>query len=130
MQCKVLKLVNGETIMGSILDEGKTYVDVFRPVKIMINIRGETTYNVVLMKWDPIMNYNTPSRIFKTGILSVNEPTKEFLDSYIDVYNEYDMIKENKEPQSNIETVDDLSEELDKLMSLMTPKNTSNTTFH
>ena len=125
MQCKILKLVNGETIMGSIVEEGKTYVDVYRPLKIAISMRGEATMNVVLIKWDPTMDFSTPSRIFKSGILSVNEPNKDFLDSYVEVFNEYDN-KENNTKE--IETVDDLAEELEKLVEMMSSSNTH--TFH
>jgi hypothetical protein len=131
MFCKVLKLINGETILGGITEETKTYVDIFRPVKVAISSRDTKSYNVILLKWDPTIDYETPTRIFKTAIVSVSEPTEDFLNSYKEIYEEFDnkQITEDVEEESSINTVDDLSEELEKLMHLMS-KNSSNTTFH
>ena len=36
MYCKVLKLSTGETIIGSIIEETKVYVDVEKPIKIVV----------------------------------------------------------------------------------------------
>jgi hypothetical protein len=131
MFCKVLKLINGETILGGITEETKTYVDIFRPVKVAISSRDTKSYNVILLKWDPTIDYETPTRIFKTAIVSVSEPTEDFLNSYKEIYEEFDnkQTTEDVEEESSINTVDDLSEELEKLMHLMS-KNSSNTTFH
>ena len=126
MFCKVLKLINGETILGSIVEETKTYVDVFRPVKVAISARDSKSYNVLLLKWDPTIDYSTPTRLFKSAIVSVSEPTEDFLNSYKEVYEEYD--NDSKEESKEIETVDDLAEELEKLVEMMSSSNTH--TFH
>lgn len=130
MHCKVLKLATGETIIGSVETEGATYVDVHRPIKILIAPRGEETFNVVMIKWDPTVDFNLPVRLFKSAIVSVAEPANEFRKSYLEIYEDYDQktSSKNKEEDLELNTVDDLSAELEKLVSMM--KNTSNTTYH
>jgi hypothetical protein len=130
MHCKVLKLATGETIIGSVETEGATYVDVHRPIKILIAPRGEETFNVVMIKWDPTVDFNLPVRVFKSSIVSVAEPANEFRKSYLEIYEDYDQktSSKNKEEDLELNTVDDLSAELEKLVSMM--KNSSNTTYH
>ena len=130
MHCKVLKLATGETIIGSVETEGATYVDVHRPIKILIAPRGEETFNVVMIKWDPTVDFNLPVRLFKSAIVSVAEPANEFRKSYLEIYEDYDQktSSKNKEEDLELNTVDDLSAELEKLVSMM--KNSSNTTYH
>ena len=130
MYCKVLKLATGETIIGSVETESATYVDVHRPIKILIAPRGEETFNVVMIKWDPTVDFNLPVRVFKSSIVSVAEPASEFRKSYLEIYEEYDQKTSLKDKEEDLElnTVDDLSAELEKLVSMM--KNSSNTTYH
>jgi hypothetical protein len=130
MYCKVLKLATGETIIGSVETESATYVDVHRPIKILIAPRGEETFNVVMIKWDPTVDFNLPVRVFKSSIVSVAEPANEFRKSYLEIYEEYEqkISSKGKEEDLELNTVDDLSAELEKLVSMM--KNSSNTTYH
>jgi hypothetical protein len=130
MYCKVLKLATGETIIGSVETESATYVDVHRPIKILIAPRGEETFNVVMIKWDPTVDFNLPVRVFKSSIVSVAEPANEFRKSYLEIYEEYEQKTSSKDKEEDLElnTVDDLSAELEKLVSMM--KNSSNTTYH
>lgn len=130
MHCKVLKLATGETIIGSVETESATYVDVHRPIKILIAPRGEETFNVVMIKWDPTVDFNLPVRVFKSSIVSVAEPANEFRKSYLEIYEDYEQKNSSKDKEEDLElnTVDDLSAELEKLVSMM--KNSSNTTYH
>lgn len=130
MYCKVLKLATGETIIGSVETESATYVDVHRPIKILIAPRGEETFNVVMIKWDPTVDFNLPVRVFKSSIVSVAEPATEFRKSYLEIYEEYEQKTSSKDKEEDLElnTVNDLSAELEKLVSMM--KNSSNTTYH
>lgn len=130
MHCKVLKLSTGETIIGSVETESVTYVDVLRPIKILIAPHGEETFNVVMVKWDPTVDFNLPIRVFKTSIVSVAEPGHQFKKSYLEIYDEYENKNkvENEKEELDFDTVDDLSKELEKLVSMM--KSSANTTLH
>jgi len=130
MICKVLKLSTGETLIASIETEASTYIDVVRPIKILIAPYGEDTFNVVMVKWDPILDFNLPIRVFKTSIVSVAEPKYQFKKSYLEIYDEYENKNkvENEKEELDFDTVDDLSKELDKLVSMM--KSSANTTLH
>lgn len=128
MYCKVLKLLTGETIISSISQETKTYIDVEKPIKIIIAPTGKDSFNVMLVKWDPIVDFNLPVRIFKQSIVSVAEPSQDFRDSYMEIYNKYD-VKESKSEERD--EIDDLSDELEALVDMLA-KHTSNSnaTYH
>lgn len=105
MICKVIKLVTGETIMGSITDETQHYVDVYRPIKLYVVPRGEHAMSVMLAKWDHITDYETSTRVFKTGILSVGEPSLNCVDSYNEWYAHCDLpeeIEQEEEAENRI----------------------------
>jgi len=126
MICKVLKLTTGETLIASIETESTTYVDLHRPIKILIAPRGTDSFSVMMIKWDSSMNFALPVRVFKSSIVSVAEPDQQFKESYMDIFNEYE--NRNAENELKFDTVDDLSNELEKLVSMM--KSSANTTLH
>jgi hypothetical protein len=128
MYCKVLKLSTGETIIGSIVEETKIYVDVEKPIKVVVAPIGKDSFNVMLIKWDPMTDFNLPSRIFKTSIVSVGEPTHDFRESYMEIYNKYD--SKEDEIVSERDEVDDLSDELETLVNVLGNKTSSNATYH
>lgn len=127
MYCKVLKLSTGETIIGSIVEETKIYIDVEKPIKVVVAPRGKDSFNVVLVKWDPTVDFDLPSRIFKTSIVSVGEPTKDFRESYMEIYNKYDSKEDN---ESERDEIDDLSDELEALVEMLGKQASSNATYH
>lgn len=130
MYCKVLKLSTGETIIGSVVEETKGYVDVEKPIKVLVIPRGTDSFQVMLIKWDPTTNFDLPARIFKSSIVSVAEPNDEFRTSYMEIYNKYE---EKQEIVSAIEeepsSVDDLSEELETLVEMLS-QSSNNVTLH
>jgi hypothetical protein len=124
MFCKILKLSSGETIISDISEETKTYVDVFRPIRLMHMNRGEKTVQVYFAKWDPSVDLTKPIRIFKSAIVSVAEPDEDFLESYTEIYNNYDddenvKVKSEDSSDKELETVEDINGSLDELMRLM-----------
>jgi len=129
MICKILKLSTGETIIASIETESATYVDILRPIKIILVPQGKESFNVLMVKWDPSINFELPVRVFKTSIVSVSEPEISFKESYADIFNDYENEDVEDELQfDDIKNVDDLSKELEKIVSMM--KSSANTTLH
>lgn len=129
MYCKVLKLSTGETIIGSVVEETKGYVDVEKPIKVLVIPRGTDSFQVMLIKWDPTTNFDLPARIFKSSIVSVAEPNDEFKTSYLEIYNKYEEKQELVSAVEESNDVDDLSEELETLVEMMS-QSSNNVTLH
>lgn len=131
MLCKVLKLSNGDTIIGNITEESRSYIDVHRPVKILVQVKGETTFGIALVKWEMVSDFEYPARVFKHSIVSVTEPTEEFKENYLEIYHQYEKeektsettkLEEDKEFGENITRIEDY-------LRQMMGSNTKNT-FH
>jgi hypothetical protein len=131
MFCKVIKLSNGETIIGSITKEERNYILVERPIRSQIVPIAEGTYRVMLVRWDPTMDFSLPVKVFKENIISVGEPTKEFLESYLDVYNNYESyLLQDEEEEIEDETEDKVdNEKIEAIMKLLSGPG-ANTTIH
>jgi hypothetical protein len=126
MFIKVFRMSTGESIIASVVEETKEYIDLYRPIKLYFAPKGETSVGVMMMKWDYIVNFEHPTRVFKNSIVSVAEPTENFKDSYMEFYNQYDSPVEEEEDEE-----DDTSSNLNKIIDLLKvlgPK--ANTTFH
>ena len=122
MICKVIKLVTGETIMGSITEETKYYVDVYRPIKLYVVPKGEHAMSVMLAKWDHISDYDVATRVFKTGILSVGEPSLNCIETYNEWYTQCDDLPDEPE-QDEDETENRIPEILKDVFERMANTN-------
>ena len=127
MYCKVLKLLTGETIICSIAQETKTYIDVEKPIKILVAPVGKDSFNVMLVKWDPTVDFSLPVRVFKQSIVSVAEPNNDFRESYMEVYNKYDVKEFDSKERDEI---DDLSDELERLVEMLSKHSSNTATYH
>lgn len=138
MFCKILKLSNGETIISDIYEESKTYIDVFRPIRLMHLNQSGKTVQVFFARWDPSVDLKKPIRIFKSAIVSVADPEQDFLESYEEIYKNYDEDDSVEKDEENdldkdqeLESVEDINESLDELMKLMLEaSNKSKQTVH
>lgn len=127
MICKIIKLVTGETIAGDVVEETALYIDVMRPVRLVVAPKGDHSVSILFGKWDYTVNFDLPVRIFKTGLVSVGEPMDDFKKSYKEVYEEVD-----KETLSFEDDEDDLSSELEEIVKALSTasSNTENKTYH
>ena len=86
--CKVLKLTNGETIIGIISKETISYLEVSMPYKLAtINLSNGKSH-LVAQEWDTIINSEVPVRVFKTAIVAVAEPNNDIMKSFISLADE------------------------------------------
>jgi hypothetical protein len=129
MLCKVLKLTNGDTLIGNIVEESKSFVEVHRPMKVVVVPRDEHTYSLSVMKWDPLMNFSIPARIFKHCIVSVSEATTEIIRIYGQAYDGFDsddehddMIEDDKEIESE-NRMSEIKEEIERMRASMVSSN-------
>lgn len=128
MICKILKLSNGDTVAGNIVEETSIYIDILRPVQLMIVPKGKNSVTILFGKIDHTINYEQPIRIFKSGIIFVGEPDSDFMQSYTEMYNS---LERKLSFEDEDEVPDDLSNELQEIMKkLEATSNTSNKTYH
>ena len=125
MLCKVLKLTNGDTLIGNVVEESRGYIEVHRPMRVVLvpRISDDHTFSLSMMKWDPLTNFDLPSRIFKQSIVSVSEATSEIIRVYGEAYREFDS---NEEDEIEIQPDDRMSEikdEIDKMRATITSSN-------
>jgi hypothetical protein len=128
MLCKVLKLSSGETVIGNITEESRGYVEVHRPLKVVLHPTPTGNMAVALMKWDPVADFDLPSRIFKQSIVSVSEPSDEFKENYIEIYDKYSKKDfEVEVPEKEDDTSENLSKIEEMLKEMMQSSNTKHT---
>jgi len=109
--CKVLKLSNGETIIGNVSKETPSYIDVEMPLKILLMIHPqESRMNMSVMKWDPGFDYKYPVRVYKNSIVACAEPTELMVKNYAELIIENSSRKENDEDE--ITELNDIMTEL------------------
>jgi hypothetical protein len=127
MLCKVLKLTNGDTLIGNVVEESRGFIEVHRPMRVVVVPKNDYTYSLSFTKWDPLMNYSIPARIFKQSIVSVAEATTEIIKVYGEAYEEFDL---EIEPDTEIDDenqsedrMSEIKEEIDRMRVAMTSSN-------
>ena len=125
MLCKVLKLTNGDTLIGNVVEESRSYIEVHRPMKVVLapRISDNHMFSLSMMKWDPLTNFDLPSRIFKQSIVSVSEATSEIIRVYGEAYKEFESSEEDEIEIQPDDRMSEIKEEIDKMRSTMTSSN-------
>ena len=125
MLCKVLKLTNGDTLIGNVVEESRSYIEVHRPMRVVLvpRVSDEHSFSLSMMKWDPLTNFDLPSRIFKQSIVSVSEATSEIIRVYGEAYIEFDSNEEDEIEIQPDDRMSEIKEEIDKMRSTMTSSN-------
>jgi hypothetical protein len=125
MLCKVLKLTNGDTLIGNVVEESRGYIEVHRPMRVVLvpRVSDIHSYSLSMMKWDPLTNFDLPSRIFKQSIVSVSEATSEIIRVYGEAYKEFESSEEDEIEIQPDDRMSEIKEEIDKMRSTMTSSN-------
>ena len=125
MLCKVLKLTNGDTLIGNVVEESRGYIEVHRPMRVILvpRISDEHSFSLSMMKWDPLTNFDLPSRIFKQSIVSVSEATSEIIRVYGEAYKEFESNEEDGIEIQPDDRMSEIKEEIDKMRSTMSSSN-------
>jgi hypothetical protein len=109
--CKVLKLSNGETIIGNITKETVSYIDVNRPLKILIMVRQDmSAINMSVMRWDPTFDYALPIRVYKNSIVACAEPNELMVRNYNEVLEQANKPEEDESDETT--EVGDMMQEI------------------
>ena len=125
MLCKLLKLANGDTIIGNVVEEGRNFIEVHRPMKVVLvpKISESHMFSLSMMKWDPLSDFDLPSRIFKQSIVSVSEATSEIIRVYGEAYKGFESSEEDEIEIQPDDRMSEIKEEIDKMRSTMTSSN-------
>ena len=125
MLCKVLKLTNGDTLIGNVVEESRGYIEVHRPMRVVLvpRVSDNHSYSLSMMKWDPLTNFDLPSRIFKQSIVSVSEATSEIIRVYGEAYKEFESSEEDEIEIQPDDRMSEIKEEIDKMRSTMSSSN-------
>ena len=125
MLCKVLKLTNGDTLIGNVVEESRGYIEVHRPMRVVLvpRISDNHSFSLSMMKWDPLTNFDLPSRIFKQSIVSVSEATSEIIRVYGEAYKEFESSEEDEIEIQPDDRMSEIKEEIEKMRSTMTSSN-------
>ena len=125
MLCKVLKLTNGDTLIGNVVEESRGYIEVHRPMRVVLvpRVSDEHSFSLSMMKWDPLTNFDLPSRIFKQSIVSVSEATSEIIRVYGEAYREFDSGEEDEIEIQPDDRMSEIKEEIVKMRATMTSSN-------
>ena len=122
MLCKVLKLTNGDTLIGNVVEESRGYIEVHRPMRVILvpRISDNHSFSLSMMKWDPLTNFDLPSRIFKQSIVSVSEATSEIIRVYGEAYKEFESSEEDEIEIQPDDRMSEIKEEIDRMRSSTT----------
>jgi hypothetical protein len=125
MLCKLLKLANGDTIIGNVVEEGRNFIEVHRPMKVVLvpKISDSHMFSLSMMKWDPLSDFDLPSRIFKQSIVSVSEATPEIVRVYGETYKEFESLDNSEIEIQSDDRMSEIKEEIDRLRTAMTSSN-------
>ena len=125
MLCKLLKLANGDTIIGNVVEEGRNFIEVHRPMKVVLvpKISESHMFSLSMMKWDPLSDFDLPSRIFKQSIVSVSEATPEIVRVYGETNKEFESLDNSEIEIQSDDRMSEIKEEIDRLRSAMTSSN-------
>ena len=125
MLCKVLKLTNGDTLIGNVVEESRGYIEVHRPMRVVLvpRVSDNHSFSLSMMKWDPLTNFDLPSRIFKQSIVSVSEATSEIIRVYGEAYKEFESSEEDEIEIQPDDRMSEIKEEIDRLRSTLTSSN-------
>lgn len=87
--CKILKLSNGETVIGNITKETASYIDIEMPLRILFRMNQNTaSVDIAIAKWDPMFDNDFPIRIYKNSIVACAEPNSMLVKNYTEALNE------------------------------------------
>jgi len=125
MLCKVLKLTNGDTLIGNVVEESRGYIEVHRPMRVVLvpRISDDHTFSLSMMKWDPLTNFDLPSRIFKQSIVSVSEATSEIIRVYGEAYKEFESSEVDEIEIQPDDRMSEIKDEIDKMRATITSSN-------
>jgi len=112
----ILKLSNGETVIGTVVKETQGYVELTNPFRIMMIPNG-MHMSLTILRWDMTIDFDYPVRVFKNTIVACGKPNETMMMNYNEVVSNGFDTSESEEEEStekNLETIEEKIGELVK----------------
>ena len=94
----ILKLSNGETVIGTVSKETQGYVELVYPFKLLSLFNPSGNMNLSIMKWDMTIDFDFPVRVFKATIVACGKPNDKIVEYYREVLEKgFDASEETEE---------------------------------
>lgn len=93
---KIFKLSNGETVVGSVIKETVSYIEIENPLRFVTYMTNSGNLNISILKWDPTFDTKYPVRIFKTSIVACAEPTQSIIKNYNEIIHAGEHLSDNE----------------------------------
>lgn len=122
---KIIKLQNGEDIIGTVTANGIQYYDVDEPMSFQVDYRGNHS-GLVMRHWLPVqLLKKNQIQLRSQDVLCVLEPDEEFSEYYL---NTVDKIKKLLKAKQTVSEMTD--EEIQDIMDELEVLNRGNDTIH
>lgn len=110
----VLKLANGETVVGTVAKESQGYIELSNPFKLSM-VQNGSTMSLTILRWDMTIDFDYPVRVFKNTIVACGKPNDSMLSTYTEVVmNGFDTNELEDDDESLVEEVEDRLKEIVK----------------
>jgi len=111
----ILKLSNGETVIGNVSKETPSYVELTNPFRIMMIPNG-MHMSLTILRWDMTIDFDYPVRVFKNTIVACGKPNETMMLNYNEVVsNGFDTSEpEEESTEKDLETIEEKIGELVK----------------
>lgn len=91
----VVKLSNGETVVGTVTKETSGYIELTDPYKLVMMLNKSGNMNLTIMKWDMTIDFDYPVRVFKNTIVACGKPNDKMVETYREIVeNGFDVSEE------------------------------------
>lgn len=104
----VLKLANGETIMGQVDKETQGYIEVKLPLRLVTFFNQKGNISLSMLKWDVTIDFDYPVRVFKNTIVACGKPTEMMVSNYKEVMtNGFEEESEETTTEQDLESIEE-----------------------
>lgn len=110
----VLKLANGETVVGTVAKESQGYIELSNPFRLVMIPNG-STMSLTILRWDMTIDFDYPVRVFKSTIVACGKPNDHMLTTYTEVVTHgFDTNETEDEVESSDQEAEDRLKEMVK----------------
>jgi hypothetical protein len=121
IECKILKLSSGETLIAAVVNAEDDYIEVEMPFRLVTTVNNRGNLNLSILKWDVTIDMTRTIIIYKNSIVAHGEPTENMRSSYFDLLNNgFGSNEEEVDDEEEKENLDaSITEEASKVIELL-----------
>lgn len=97
-EIKILRLKNGEDIIGYVTSEDNQFYDIMEPMTVDVETRGANAGHLIMYNWLPIQLIKENMTTLKSeDILTILEPEEQFMEYYSNMVEKLNNILQAKQ---------------------------------